>query len=46
MADPTWCAQDVGQVAGQGCPWCDRPLKQEHAHVKCYECGWVGKCCE
>ena len=37
---------DVGQVAGTPCPWCDKPLQPEGAHVRCFECGWLGKCCE
>jgi hypothetical protein len=47
MHEPTIISgQDVGQVAGQPCPWCDHPLRPEGAHVKCFECGWLGKCCE
>lgn len=42
----TVCGQNVGQLAGQPCPWCDEPLQPEGAHVRCFACGWLGKCCE
>jgi hypothetical protein len=46
QADPTRQGCDVGQVAGSPCPVCDAPLMQEHAHTRCRNCGWLGKCCE
>ncbi|MGA0863737.1 MAG: hypothetical protein ACO3RB_07580 [Ilumatobacteraceae bacterium] len=28
------------------CPLCGGDLKPEHAHFKCFSCGWRDSCCD
>jgi predicted RNA-binding Zn-ribbon protein involved in translation (DUF1610 family) len=46
MSDPATEQQNCDLDLSTTCLACGAPMREEHAHYRCPECGWRDSCCD